>query len=151
MLRRAGGRRESPLADIRRRILPFVPVVAALGLLASLLEGAGIGLFVPLLALMLDETASTNLPEPLRAAANLFSGTSLQERTILFGAAILGLILLKNIVAAVNECLLISLRARIGRDLRNGLARSLLSVDYPFFLRQRRRASPALCQPIAGS
>ena len=69
MLRRARGRRESPLAGIRRRILPFVPAVAGLGLLASLLEGAGIGLFVPLLALMLDNTASTSMPEPLRAAA----------------------------------------------------------------------------------
>jgi subfamily B ATP-binding cassette protein MsbA len=135
MLRRAGGRRESPLADIRRRILPSVPLVAVLGLLASLLEGAGIGLFVPLLALMLDNTASTSMPEPLRAAATLFSGVSLQERTILFGAAIVGLILLKNVVQAVNECLLVSLRARIGRDLRNGLARSLLAVDYPFFLK----------------
>ena len=134
MLRRAGGRRKWPLADIRRRILPFVPVVAALGLLASLLEGAGIGLFVPLLALMLNNTASTSLPEPLRAAADLFSGASLQSRTILFGAAIVGLILLKNVVQAVNECLLVSIRARIGRDIRNGLAKSLLSVDYPFFL-----------------
>jgi subfamily B ATP-binding cassette protein MsbA len=134
MLRRAGGRRESPLADIRRRILPSVPLVAALGLLASLLEGAGIGLFVPLLALMLDETTATNVPEPLRAAANLFSGSGLQERTILLGAAIVGLILLKNVVQVANEWLLVSIRARIGRDIRNGLIKSLLSVDYPFFL-----------------
>ena len=42
-------------------------LVAVLGLLASLLEGAGIGLFVPLLALMLDSIASTNMPAPLRA------------------------------------------------------------------------------------
>ncbi|WP_309663115.1 ABC transporter ATP-binding protein [Sphingomonas sp.] len=121
---------------MRRRILPFVPLVAGLGLLASLLEGAGIGLLVPLLALMLDETASTNMPGPLRAAATLFSGVSLQQRTILFGAAIIGLILLKNVVQAANDCLLVSLKARIGRDLRNGLAKSLLSVDYPFFLAQ---------------
>jgi subfamily B ATP-binding cassette protein MsbA len=136
MLSRAGGRRTWPLADIRRRILPFVPVVAALGLLASLLEGAGIGLFVPLLALLLNNPASASLPEPLRALTNLFSGASLQNRTILFGGAIVGLILLKNIVQAVNECLLVSVKGRIGRDIRNGLAKSLLSVDYAFFLRQ---------------
>jgi subfamily B ATP-binding cassette protein MsbA len=135
MLRRAGGRRESPLADIRRRILPSVPLVAALGLLASLLEGAGIGLFVPLLALMLDQTATATMPAPLRAAANLFSGGNVQQRTLLFGGAIVGLILLKNVVQAANECLLVSIRARIGRDIRNGLSRSLLSVDYPFFLK----------------
>jgi ABC-type multidrug transport system fused ATPase/permease subunit len=136
MLPRAGGRRNWPLADVRRRILPFIPLVTALGLLASLLEGAGIGLFVPLLALLLNNPASASLPEPLKAFAALFSGASLQSRTILFGAAIVGLILLKNIVQAVNECLLVSVRGRIGRDIRNGLARSLLSVDYTFFLTQ---------------
>src|SRR6185369_1415720 len=45
-------------------------------------------------------------------------------------------ILLKNVVQAINECLLVSVKGRIGRDIRNGLARSLLSVDYAFFLRQ---------------
>jgi len=133
---RAGGRRTWPLADIRRRILPFVPLIAGLGLLASLLEGAGIGLFVPLLALLLNDPASASLPEPLRALTNLFGGASLQSRTILFGGAIIGLILLKNVVQAANECLLVSVKGRIGRDIRNGLARSLLSVDYPFFLKQ---------------
>ena len=133
---RAGGRRTWPLADIRRRILPFVPLIAALGLLASLLEGAGIGLFVPLLALLLNDPASASLPEPLRALTNLFSGASLQSRTLLFGGAIVGLILLKNVVQAANECLLVSVKGRIGRDIRNGLARSLLSVDYAFFLKQ---------------
>lgn len=136
MLSRAGGRRKWPLADLRRRILPFIPLVTALGLLASLLESAGIGLFVPLLALLLNNPASISLPEPLKAVAALFSGASLQSRTILFGAAIIGLILLKNIVQAVNECLLVSVRGRIGRDIRNGLAQSLLSVDYTFFLTQ---------------
>ena len=136
MLPRAGGRRKWPLADIRRRILPFVPLVAVLGLLASLLEGAGIGLFVPLLALLLNEPAAANLPEPLRAIASLFTGTSVANRTLVLGAGIVGLILLKNVVQAVNECLLVSIKGRIGRDIRNGLAEALLSVDYAFFLKQ---------------
>jgi subfamily B ATP-binding cassette protein MsbA len=136
MVRRAGGRRESPLADIRRGILPSVPLIAALGLLASLLEGAGIGLFVPLLALMLDDSASASIPEPLRSLADWFGNAGAGQQILWIGAAIVGLIILKNVVQTLNDCLLVSIRARIGRDVRNGLAKSLLSVDYPFFLEQ---------------
>src|SRR5262249_6450941 len=57
-----------------------------------------------------------------------------REQTILLGVAILGLILLKNLVQAINGCLLASIGARIGADVREGLAKTLLSVDYPFFL-----------------
>jgi subfamily B ATP-binding cassette protein MsbA len=39
-------------------------------------------------------------------------------------------------VQAANDCLLASIRARIGRDVRSGIAKSLLSVGYPFFLKQ---------------
>ena len=136
MLRRAGDRRESPLAAIRRRILPSVPLVAALGLLASLFEGAGIGLFVPLLALMLDTSASAPIPEPLRSVAALVGNYGIQQQTAFLGIAIVGLIVLKNIVQVLNDCLLVSIRGRIGRDIRSALAKSLLSVDYPFFLEQ---------------
>jgi subfamily B ATP-binding cassette protein MsbA len=135
MLRHAGARREWPLADVRRKYLPFVPVVALLGLLASLLEGAGIGLFIPLLGLLLAQPTSIQLPQPLVALMSTFGGTIREQATVL-GAAILGLILIKNIVQALNSCLLASLGARIGADVRRRLAASLLSVDYPFFLEQ---------------
>jgi len=80
MLRRAGGRGKTPLADIRRRILPSVPLIAALGLLASLLEGAGIGLFVgvtcprhtariPALALARPKRPRLFVPEGRRPSA----------------------------------------------------------------------------------
>jgi subfamily B ATP-binding cassette protein MsbA len=133
MLRRASARRKWPLADVRRKYLPVVPLVAALGLLASLLEGAGIGLFIPLLGLLLAEPATAKLPEPLVALMSIFGG-SLREQTIALGGAILGLILLKNLVQALNGCLVASLGARIGADVRRRLANSLLSVDYRFFL-----------------
>ena len=136
MLRRAGDSQDSPLADIRRRILPSVPLVAALGLLASLLEGAGISLFVPLLALMLDPTASAAIPGSLRALAGLAGDYGIRQQTAFFGIAIVALIVLKNIVQALNDSLLVSIRGRIGREIRSALAKSLLSVDYPFFLEQ---------------
>lgn len=136
MLRRAGSPGRAPLAAIRRQILPSVPLVAGLGLLASLLEGAGIGLFVPLIALMLGGGAAATSPEPLGSLLSWFSDSGLERQTVLLGAAIVGLIILKNVIQALNEGLLASICARMGRDLRNGLAKSLLSVDYSFFLVQ---------------
>ncbi len=113
-----------------------MPLVAALGLLASLLEGAGVGLLIPLLSLLLADNPSLGVPAPLQSLADLFGGYDPQARVILLGGAILGLILMKGIVQAANDCLLASIQARIGRDVRAGIARSLLSVDYPFFLEQ---------------
>lgn len=134
MLRRAGTRRRWPLSHISRKILPFVPLVATLGLLASLLEGAGVGLLIPLLSLLLADNPEAGLPGPVRSFALLFSGPNPETRAILLGAAIFGLILMKGVVQAANECLVASIRARIGRDVRTGMAKSLLTVDYPFFL-----------------
>ena len=136
MLRRAGGRRKWPLASIRRKYLPFIPLVAALGLLASLLEGAAVGLLIPLLSVLLAQNPAGGLSGPLRTIAELFSSHDAHSRTILLGAAMLALILVNAIVQSVNECLLASIDARIGRDIRCGMAASLLTVDYRFFLEQ---------------
>ncbi len=134
--RRAGAHRKWPLAALRRKYLPFVPLVAALGLLTSLLEGAGIGLFIPLLGLLMADSAATNLPQPLLTLLSWENHAGAHEQAILLGGTIFGLILLKNLVQIVNDGLLASLSARIGSDIRKGLVQSLVSVDYPFFLEQ---------------
>ncbi|HEX6660808.1 MAG TPA: ABC transporter ATP-binding protein [Sphingomicrobium sp.] len=107
-----------------------------LGLLASLLEGASVGLLIPLLSVLLAANPATGLAGPMRAFAPLFSAYDPQSRVILLGAAIFGLILIKGIVQASNECLVANIQARIGRDVRVGMTTSLLNVDYPFFLKQ---------------
>jgi subfamily B ATP-binding cassette protein MsbA len=134
MLGRAGARKW-PLADVRRKYLPYIPLVAVLGLIASTLEGAGIGLFIPLLGVLLAGPAGAHLPQSLVALLSMFDGGGARDRTILLGTAILGLILLKNLVQALNGCLLAWLGARIGADVRKRLAKSLLNVDYSFFLK----------------
>lgn len=136
MLRRAGTRERWPLSDIGRRILPLVPLIAALGLLASILEGAGVGLLIPLLSLLLSNDPGAGLPAPLTSIAALFGEYDPQTRAMLLGTSILGLILMKGIVQTANDTLLASIQARIGRDIRSDIAASLLSVDYPFFLEQ---------------
>jgi subfamily B ATP-binding cassette protein MsbA len=113
-----------------------VPLVAVLGLLASVFEGAGVGLMIPLLSILLAQDPAPGLPGPLRALTALFREYDPQQRTIMLGAAIIVLILVKGVLQVANESLLASIKARIGRDVRRGLASSLLKVDYPFFLTQ---------------
>jgi ATP-binding cassette, subfamily B, bacterial MsbA len=132
---RSVGHPKWPLAPFVRKIYPFLPLVAALGLLAGLLEGAGIGLFIPLLAILISDSLPSGLPEPIRALASLFNHYDPQARAVLLGAAIFGLIILKGVVQAANECLVASIAGRVGRDIRNALARTLLTLDYPFFLK----------------
>ena len=73
---------------------------------------------------------------PIRTLAAMFNGYDLHSRAIMLGAAIFGLIVLKGLVQAANESLSAHVEGRIGRDVRSGLADTLLRVDYPFFLNQ---------------
>ena len=123
-----------PLAIVARQIAPVIPVVAALGLLASLLEGAGIGLLIPFIGLLISSSLPADIPEPVRSLARLFERFEPQTGLVVLGAAIFGLILLKGAVQAANESLLASIQGRIGRTVRDGLAKRLLSADYAFFL-----------------
>ena len=136
MLRRGETRRAWPLARMARKIMPLVPLVAGLGLLASLLEGAGIGLLIPLLTILLASDASNALPGPLRALAPIFTRVDADDRAFILAGAILALILLKGVAQVANGWLVASIDSRIGSDIRKGIASSLLAVDYPFFLEQ---------------
>ena len=133
--RRSTGRRKSPLAPLIRKFAPLLPIVAGLGLLASLLEGAGIGLFIPLLSLVLSNAVPAGIPEPIRSLASWFAGFDTQTGMILLGSAIFGLILLKGIVQAANESLVAWIEGQVGRQLRDRLIDRLLTLDYPFFLK----------------
>lgn len=121
-----------------RKLAPILPLVALLGLLASLLEGVGIGLLIPLLGLLLSNAMPAGIPAPIRSLASLFDGYDIQSRAIMLGAVIFGLILLKGLVQAANESFSANVEGQIGRDVRKGLAHTLLRVDYPFFLKQDR-------------
>ena len=136
MFGRSGGDRKRPLAPILRRAAPFLPLIIVLGLLTSLLEGAGIGLFIPLLALLMSDSLPEGIPRPIAWLASLFGGGDPQSRAIMLGSAIFALILVKGALQAANDCLVASVEGRIGSDIRNALADRLLMLDYPFFLTQ---------------
>jgi subfamily B ATP-binding cassette protein MsbA len=103
---------------------------------ASILEGAGIGLFIPLLSLLLSKSMPAGLPLPIKTVATTFGGYDPQTRTFILAGIIFGLILLKGVVEAANEILAGNIEGRVASELRNRLADQLLGLDYTFFLKQ---------------
>ncbi|HEX8840102.1 MAG TPA: ABC transporter ATP-binding protein [Sphingomicrobium sp.] len=135
MLRRTAGDGPSPLAPFVRRLGRFLPLVGALGLLASLLEGAGIGLFIPLIALFASGESGAGSPPLIGAIDAYFDGYEPATRAAILAMTIFGLIVLKGIVQAASDSVAAHAEGRIGSDIRRAVARKLLDLDYPFFLR----------------
>lgn len=125
-----------PLAAIAARYHKHIPAVVTIGLVASILEGVGLGLFLPLLVLLMDAgPAPASLPGPLRELATAFGGLESQSQFLIIAAALLALILLKGLVQTCNATLIGWLTGLIGRDVRNALSAKILALDYDFFLR----------------
>jgi len=135
MLRRTTGDGPSPLGPFVRRLGRFLPLVGALGLLASLLEGAGIGLFIPLIALFSSGGNGSGAAPLIGTIVAQFNGYEPHTRAAIFAVTIFVLILLKGLVQAANDSVAAYVEGRIGSDIRQEVSRKLLDVDYPFFLR----------------
>ena len=124
----------SPLARLLRPYRALLPAVILLGLLASLVEGIGIALLIPLVALLLASQLPAGLPKPLVEIAGVTAGMSPDFRIVALGAVIMGFIVVKGIVQAGNGILMADIDARLSHDLRNALCDRVLSLDYSFFL-----------------
>jgi subfamily B ATP-binding cassette protein MsbA len=111
-----------------------LPVVAALGILASLLEGFGISLFIPLLQGMAEPDA---MPGGLGGRlVELFAAIPPDRRAAVLTAAIFGSILLKCVVAYASAAFVFTLTGRIGHRLRVEGFRQMTAVS-PAWLRSR--------------
>jgi subfamily B ATP-binding cassette protein MsbA len=131
-LTRKGG---SPLASIARAYLPCVPIVAFLGLLAGMLEGVGIGLLIPLVALLLADRLPAGLLGPIQALAEQGAAHGPGFRIFVIGAAMIAFIILKGIVQAANNTFMAHVDGGLARDIRNGLSARIIGLDYGFFLK----------------
>jgi len=134
LMPRSGAHGASPLQSILRSFWPHLPLVAALGLFASLADSAGIALFIPLLSLLLPDQPIANLPTALRSLMGLFAGYDALTRLLILGGTIIALILLKGLIQAANAGVAASIQGRMARRIREALAERLLAVDYQFFL-----------------
>ncbi len=130
-------RQNHAFAPIIRGYVPWLPLVALLGLLASIFEGIGIGMLVPLAALFLPGGASLaqTMPEPIRTIAEAAIALDPPDRMFALAIAIVALVLLRGLVQAANNILIANIDVKIGRDIRNALSARILALEYPFFLK----------------
>lgn len=126
----------SPLVPILERYVWWLPVSAALGFLASALEGLGIGLLIPLMTELLNHTTSSVRSGALGFLFNFASIFPLEERLPAVALCIFGLIVLKAIVQVVNWTFVAWVDGRAGHDIRIALSDRLLTLGYSFFLEQ---------------
>ena len=147
----------SNLLEFTRPYPWAIPVLVVLGLAASLAEGLGIGLMIPLLDHMLHQRGEAEATGPLAELLQRVASIAGADHTLLvLSLLIVGLVALKTLILAANVYVSTSVTARAMSDLRTALARQLLVVGYDYFSRvpqgylvnlldaQTHRASEAL-------
>ncbi|MDG4876900.1 ABC transporter ATP-binding protein [Mesorhizobium sp. WSM4935] len=121
---------------LHRRQLGLLPIVVALGLASAALEGFGIGLIIPLLGIVMEHGDTAGMAGFSALLQKVGAGLGERERLIAIAAAILGSILLKNLLAFANSVLTAHIYGKAGQAIRAALAGRLLEVGYPFFLKE---------------
>lgn len=124
---------------VTRRLLPLlrpypwaIPVVVILGMLASLFEGLGISLFIPvLLGLMLDGEPRTS-STILKTLYDLVDKIPTSSRLWIVPFLILSCIIIKNMLAYGNHMLSVWLQSDISHRLRSRVYLQLLTVGYNY-------------------
>ena len=134
-----------PLLNIRRPLGAIVrseasawPMVVALGLVVSLLEGIGIGLLVPIAAVLLAPTSSATLPEPFGTLVGLAGGMSPEASIAVFGSLILMAVILKTVLQSANSLLIARIDVSIARRVIEALGAQTLSLDFAAYLTAER-------------
>ena len=123
-----------PLTRIVWRHARILPVILVLGLLATLLEGFGISMLIPLVSLMTSAGLPVDAPEPIRYVVELARGMNGGNALIVIGSIIVGLVLIKGLIQVANAALIAKFDTQVGHDVRVTLSRQLLALDYNFYL-----------------
>lgn len=114
----------------------LLPAVVVLGLISAALEGAGIGLIIPMLTIIAGDYNGQQASGISAVFQHVGSGLDDGERLVAIAAGVLALILLKNILAFSNTILTTYIYGKASHSIRSALADQLLRIGYPFFLQQ---------------
>ncbi len=124
------------LRDALGRQLRLLPLVVVLGLASAALEGAGIGLIIPMLGIIAGSDESPGLSGISALFQQVGAELDKGDRLLVLAAAILALIALKNVLAFANTVLTNFIYGKASHSVRSSLANQLLRIGYPFFLQQ---------------
>ena len=115
------------------KLYPWVsPIIIILGFLASLAEGLGISLFIPLLQSSSSVNSSAANNPFLRFIDRLLINVSSQERILIIASAIFATIILKSSLSFSSSLIFSWYNSRINHRLRTGIFQQFLSVSYSF-------------------
>lgn len=103
------------------------------GVLATLAEGIGLGLFIPLLHSVEADTPPETGTWFIDAAASLFSDRSPNERMLLLTGGIVAAIFVRTALTYIRDVLYGLLEARLGHHVRATLFDQLVQVGYRFW------------------
>ncbi|MEY9627660.1 ABC-type multidrug transport system fused ATPase/permease subunit [Sinorhizobium fredii] len=118
------------------RQVRLLPLVVILGLASAALEGAGIGLIIPMLGIIAGSEDAAGLSGISAAFQQVGAGLDESDRLLVIAAAVLALIILKNVFAFANTVLTTFIYGKASHSIRSALSDQLLRIGYPFFLQQ---------------
>ncbi|MDE3821555.1 ABC transporter ATP-binding protein [Sinorhizobium meliloti] len=118
------------------RQMRLLPAVVILGLASAALEGAGIGLIIPMLGIIAGDGQANGLSGISAYFQAIGQGLGDGERLLVIAAAVLALIVLKNILAFANTLLTTFIYGKASHAIRSALSDQLLRIGYPFFMQQ---------------
>ena len=115
------------------KIYPWLgPIIITLGLLASLAEGLGITLFIPLLQTSSSVDSSQSSNYFLRYLDAILTGVSTQQRILIIAGAIFTTIIVKSTLKFSSAVIFSWYNCRINHRLRSGIFQQFLNVSYKF-------------------
>lgn len=124
------------IAEVRRRCGWTLPLAALLGLIASIFEGAAIGLLIPLLDELVGSTSRAGSTSRVFAPVMAFVRSVSPDRQIVaITGIIFGLVVVKAVVQIGAAILSAWVESSVGALVRERLVDRLLAVDYLFLLR----------------
>ena len=120
------------LVALARHYPWLVPVLVALGLVASFAEGLGIGLLIPVLDEVIGAHGGQSSGPLATSLQTLTAWIPDDQRLWMLGAIIVALVALKTVLMIANAGVSMWASSRLGHDLRLRLGHAMLHSDYGY-------------------